>query len=252
MDLPRARLALRIAGKLGYVVRGFGYARGYLESINGARHADRVNPLRQFFERRSVGRGIWKFEHYFDIYQRHFERFVGKPVHVVEVGVFSGGSLEMWRSYFGPQCKLYGVDLEQACKTYEDHSTKIFIGDQSDRSFWQRFKTSVPQVDILVDDASHRPEHQIVTLEEMLPHLSPGGVYLCEDIHGEHNGFCAYLHGISKGMNVMTADPTSLQKWIRSITLYPYIAVIEKAEEPLLRLNAPRRGTEWQPWGPKR
>ena len=37
--------------------------------------------------------------------------------------------------------------------------------------------------------AGHTPEQQIVTLEEMLPHLRPGGVYLCEDVHGIHHDF---------------------------------------------------------------
>src|SRR5438067_13766465 len=57
-----------------------------------------ANPLRQFFDARSEGRGIWKWLHYFDIYDRHFSRFRGEAVHVLEIGVYSGGSLEMSRA----------------------------------------------------------------------------------------------------------------------------------------------------------
>src|SRR5689334_10743723 len=58
-----------------------------------------ANPLRDFFAARREGRGIWKWDHYFEIYHRHLEplRRRGGPLNVVEIGVYSGGSLEMWR-----------------------------------------------------------------------------------------------------------------------------------------------------------
>jgi hypothetical protein len=56
-------------------------------------------------------------------------------VHILEIGVFGGGSLEMWRNYFAPKCHVYGVDIEPACKSYEQERTKIFIGDQADPGF---------------------------------------------------------------------------------------------------------------------
>src|SRR5215472_13475880 len=59
------------------------------------------NALQDFFDARKTGRGIWKYTHYFDIYERHFSRFRGREVNVLEIGVYSGGSLEMWRDYFG-------------------------------------------------------------------------------------------------------------------------------------------------------
>jgi hypothetical protein len=58
---------------------------------------------------------------------------------------------------------------------------KIFIGDEEDRKFWRRFKAEVPAVDIVIDDGGHQTQQQVVTLEELLPHLRPGGVYICED-----------------------------------------------------------------------
>jgi len=72
------------------------------------------------------------------------------------------------------------------------------IGDQADRRFWKRFKQEHPRIDVLIDDGGHEPEQQLVTLEEMLPHLRPGGVYICEDVHGERNRFNAYVHGVAR------------------------------------------------------
>jgi len=99
-------------------------------------------------------------------------------VHVLEIGIYSGGSLEMWRDYFGPKARIYGVDIEPACRVYESDSVNIFIGDQGDRQFWQ-FRRKVPALDIVIDDGDHNPEHQIVSVEELLPFLRPDRVYFC-------------------------------------------------------------------------
>lgn len=95
--------------------------------------------------------------------------------------------------YFGDGCRVHGVDIQQACKAYEDSHTSIHIGDQADRGFWKRFRGAVPTVDVLIDDGGHHPEQQKVTLEEMLQHLRPGGVYICEDVHGICHPFAVLL-----------------------------------------------------------
>lgn len=48
-------------------------------------------------------------------------------MNVVEIGIYSGGSLDMWSSYFGDQCHIYGVDIEDACKTYERDNVSVFV-----------------------------------------------------------------------------------------------------------------------------
>lgn len=174
-------------------------------------------------------------------------------MHIVEVGIYSGGSLGMWKAYFGSNCRVYGVDIEAACRAYEGERTHVFIGDQSDRDFWRTFKKQVPHVDILVDDGGHVPEQQVVTLEEMLPHIRPGGVYMCEDVHGERNRFAAYVSGLEQGLNAFATEgetvlPSNFQKVIGSIHHYPFVTVIEKRSSAVVRFEAPRHGTEWQPF----
>jgi hypothetical protein len=222
------------------------------------------NPLLEYFQRRSHGAGIWKWRHYFDIYHQHFQKFVGTDVVVVEVGVYSGGSLGMWRSYFGSDCRVYGVDIQPACKQYEMDGVQVLTGDQADREFWCRFRASVPRVDILIDDGGHHVQQQRITLEENLPHLAPGGVYLCEDIHGNDNGFSAFVTGLVEEMHHFQPDKaarfnpdddaetasaaSSFQRYIQSIHIYPFCCVIQRHTRPVSYFAAPKQGTEWQPF----
>lgn len=206
-----------------------------------------ANPLRDYFENHTEGHGIWKWRHYFEAYHRHFSRYVGRGVNVLEIGIYSGGSLGMWRSYFGAQCHIYGVDIEEACKSYESEHITVFIGDQADRDFWSEFRKNVPPIDILIDDGGHTPEQQRITLEEMLPHLRCGGVYFCEDVHGNWNDFAAYAGGLVEELNRM-GDLSDFQKSIHSIHFYPYCLVIEKHAVAPDRFIAPKHGTQWQPF----
>jgi hypothetical protein len=140
------------------------------------------NPLLDWFSKHD-GRYVYKWRHYFDIYHRHFARYRGRSPVVLEIGVFHGGSLDMWRDYFGAGCRLYGVDIEPRCRMFETGGTKIFIGDQADRGFLQQLRREIPRVDILIDDGGHTMQQQITTFEELFPHVADDGVYLCEDLH---------------------------------------------------------------------
>lgn len=220
------------------------------------------NDLQNFFDNQKDGNGIWKWSHYFDIYDRHFYKFRGKEVHVLEIGIFSGGSLEMWRDYFGARAHLYGIDIDPACRIYENDDVKIFIGDQSDRLFWRDVRLKVPVLDIVIDDGGHEFEQQVVSLEELLPFLRPGGVYLCEDVHGAFNRFACYVHGMGHKLNDsslvqefpddnerrIVCGCTRFQSSIGSIHLYPFVTVIERNSSEITELRAPKHGTRWQPF----
>jgi cephalosporin hydroxylase len=140
------------------------------------------NPLEQYFFT-NTGRLIDKWHHYFDIYDRHFRPFRNRPVTIVEFGVFHGGSLQMWKKYFGPQAHIYGVDINQKCATLAEPQIEIVIGDQEDRGFLQRVAKQTGPIDILIDDGGHFMGQQIATFEELWPSIVDGGVYLVEDLH---------------------------------------------------------------------
>jgi len=208
----------------------------------------RSNALEEYFDSNTEGPGIWKWRHYFDIYDHHLAKFVGKRVNIVEIGIFSGGSLGMWRNYFGDGVRIYGVDIEPACAVYQDGPVRVFIGDQADPKFWERFCEEVQDIDVVIDDGGHESHQQIATLEALLPRMRPGGVFLCEDLIGTSNLFHRYVCGLSSGLNARGSEPNTVQRAVKSVSLYPYVTVIERRTKPLTELVAPRHGTEWQPF----
>jgi 23S rRNA U2552 (ribose-2'-O)-methylase RlmE/FtsJ len=258
----RARRLFRPIAQWRAVQRGYNHKFDWRTSNDASAPPARPNSLKTFFDLRKEGPGIWKWNHYFDIYDRHFHRFRGQSVRVLEIGVYSGGSLDMWRDYFGPKAELYGVDIEPACRVYEASGVKMLIGDQADRNFWRDVRKKIPAIDIVIDDGGHELEQQIVSVEELLPFLRPGGVYLCEDMHGAFNRFASYIHGLSHRLNDYSQskssadDPkrrlvsicTPFQSAIGSIHLYPFVTVLERKQESLTEFQAPKHGSQWQPF----
>lgn len=163
----------------------------------------------------------------------------------------------MWHSYFKEETQIYGVDIEPACKAYESDHVSVLVGDQADRTFWADCRKRIGGIDVFIDDGGHTVEQQRITLEEMLPFLRVGGVYLCEDIHGRFNRFGSFAQSLVNGLNqveivaeapVLRSAVSQFQKSIHSIHFYPYVLVIEKNERPVERFCAPKHGTEWQPF----
>jgi 23S rRNA U2552 (ribose-2'-O)-methylase RlmE/FtsJ len=123
--------------------------------------ARRANPLKAYFRRNRSGRLIHTLMHYFDIYHSHFNRFRRRRITVVEFGVQNGGSLDMWRHYFGRKARIIGVDIDPNCKALERPGTEILIGDQEDRDFLRQLRDHVGPIDVLIEDGGHTMGQQI-------------------------------------------------------------------------------------------
>jgi hypothetical protein len=141
-----------------------------------------MKSLRDIFEAHS-GSLLHKWNHYIEIYDRHFSIFRNKEIVFIEIGVSHGGSLQMWREYFGEKAFLIGVDINPECKKFEKENTKIFIGSQTDEKFLTDLKSKIPLVDILIDDGGHTMKQQITTFNILFEHVKMNGLYVCEDLH---------------------------------------------------------------------
>ena len=124
-----------------------------------------------------------KHNTYFAVYDALFSRYRGQSVTFVEIGVLGGGSLFMWREFLGPQARIIGVDLNPNAKKWEAHGFEIFIGSQSDPTFWQAFFQRVGPVDVVLDDGGHTFRQQVITTEQVLEHIRSGGMLVVEDTH---------------------------------------------------------------------
>jgi len=124
-----------------------------------------------------------KLNNYFGVYDRYLNKYVGTDVTFVEIGVKNGGSLFMWRKFFGEKARIIGIDLNPAAKQFEEHGFEIFIGDQNSAEFWTDFYQKVGPVDAMLDDGGHRNDNQIITTFHALQNIKEGGVLLVEDVH---------------------------------------------------------------------
>lgn len=121
---------------------------------------------------------------YLDKYEFFLRSFRDQPIRLLELGVFQGASLRMWKTYF-PRGEIFGVDIGEDVGKYEEERIHIIQADLSNAAQLTRLGEIQPQ--IIIDDASHIVSHQILalfTLFEILPH---GGVYIVEDLETSLN-----------------------------------------------------------------
>ena len=137
--------------------------------------------------RQHTGRLVTKWRHYFEVYERHFAPYRGRPIQIVEFGVWQGGSLQLWRRYFGPQARIVGVDVKPECAAFAEEGTDIVIGDQADPALHRELRARYGAFDIVIDDGGHTMEQQATTFRELYPAVRAGGVYLVEDTHSSYH-----------------------------------------------------------------
>ena len=202
-----------------------------------------MKDLERYFKQNNQ-RVIDKWLHYFDIYERHFNKFRDKEIVLLEAGVFHGGSLQMWKHYFGTKAKIYGIDINPNCKEVEEENIEILIGSQTDRNFLNELKDRIPAIDILIDDGGHTMNQQITFFEEMYSHVKADGVYLCEDTHTSYwkrygggykrrNSFIEYSKDFIDGLHAYHSEQSSFQEskftnTTDSVHYYDSVVVLEK------------------------
>jgi hypothetical protein len=132
----------------------------------------------------------FKHSTYFQAYDDILSQYRGKEITFVEIGILGGGSLFMWRDFFGPQARIIGVDLNPSAKKWESEGFEVFIGSQSSPDFWRSFVEKVGPIDVVLDDGGHTYEQQIITVEELLGSIKDGGKLIIEDTHTSYmSGF---------------------------------------------------------------
>lgn len=193
------------------------------------------------------GKAIHKWGHYFPIYERHFAPWRGRTLTFLEIGVAKGGSLAMWRRYFGPLAQIIGVDIDPKCAAHAGYGIDVRIGDQSDPAFLRALVDEFGAPDVVLDDGGHRMEQIAASFEFLYPRMGKNGVYLIEDLHtaywpkfggglGEPASFINIAKGLVDQLNADHAEgqlsPDAFTRETFSIAFYDSVVVFEKGQIP--------------------
>jgi len=193
---------------------------------------------------------VHKWHHYIPLYERYFSSFRKRKIRFLEIGVDKGGSLQMWRKYFGDEAIIFGIDINPECKKHNGVSGQVRIGSQTDKAFLKSVVEEMGGVDIVLDDGSHQMKHIPATLKILFPHLSYSGIYMIEDLHTAYwksygggyrakNNFFKFLMGLaddihhwyhSKGLK-----HAAISKDCSGIHIHDSIVVLDKnkAHQPV-------------------
>lgn len=171
---------------------------------------------------------------YLDIYEKYFSKYRNKLNNLLEIGLWEGESLRMWREYFTVG-NLVGADILDLSHVKLPNTT-IHICDQSDRIQLQNLiDKSFNKFDIIIDDGGHWQHQQQVTLAYMFKYLASGGVFVIEDLHTANNP--AY----TRSGDVSTLDV--LNEWSSTGKLSSHCMTddeIAYLEENVLEINVKR------------
>ncbi len=203
------------------------------------------------------GKVIHKWEHYFPIYERHFSPWRGKSLTFLEIGVARGGSLPMWRRYFGPLATVVGLDIDARCREHEENGVSVRIGNQSDPAFLNEVIQEFGPPDVVLDDGSHRMDDLLASFSHLYPLVSKNGVYMVEDLHtaywedfgGGLREPASFINHAKQLVDQLNADhsrgavePDRFTRETFAISFYDSMAVFEKGLVP--RKTAPAIGIQ--------
>ncbi|WP_203077263.1 class I SAM-dependent methyltransferase [Falsiroseomonas ponticola] len=134
-----------------------------------------------------------KWDHYLDLYDRYLapyraQALDGRPVTYLEIGVQGGGSLFTAREYFGPEARIFGIDVDPASTAVAEAGVadRVFIGQQGDFDFLNEVIAAIGTPDIVIDDGSHQQGDMVTTFLGLFPVLAENGLYVVEDTHTIH------------------------------------------------------------------
>lgn len=121
---------------------------------------------------------------YGPIYDTLFAPYRDTPVRLLEIGIYSGAALRAYADYFA-NGQVYGLDITDHLlpSVRTDSRLQIAFGNALDPKVVNQFGTTY---DIIIEDASHLPNHQIQHMRDFTQLLNPGGIYIMEDLHEAH------------------------------------------------------------------
>ena len=119
-------------------------------------------------------------------YDKVFEKYRDKTISLLEIGNNGGESIRLWNDYFD-NAQILGIEINDLKELdginaqYENINLYTKTDAYSDATIDLFYKNDY-KFDIIIDDGSHRPEHQAFAIIKWLPFLKEGGVFVIEDV----------------------------------------------------------------------
>ena len=147
--------------------------------------------------RQHAGNSSDKWTHYLGVYNRLLNEYRDQAINLLEIGVFNGGSLEIWHDYFANAQHIVGCDIDEKCRDiqFAGDNIDLIIGDVKSDTTLAAVTAISPEYDIIIDDGSHRSSDIITAFVKLFPLLKTGGIFIIEDLH------CSYWHGWEGGLD---------------------------------------------------
>lgn len=118
------------------------------------------------------------------LYEKHLPEKIDT---FMEIGVFRGGGILAFRDWYLTQGNFYGLNIQFGSNGvpsrgwFNAQGVETFEGAQQDIEFLSGIDV---QFDVIVEDASHRSDDQIITFKHLFKNnVKPGGLYILEDLH---------------------------------------------------------------------
>lgn len=166
---------------------------------------------------------------YLEHYQDLFESIRNNWVRLLEIGVWHGASLRMWRDYF-PVGLIYGIDKRPEYQVEGEDRITTFFGRQQDETFLCEVIEKTQPFDIIIDDASHRGQYQLESWQVLWHRVKPGGWYIIEDCNNIFNPVITRL-GSPTILNALTND---FQGILTGQSLIQELRMLSKGQDGLI------------------
>ena len=186
------------------------------------------------------GSDKYYLHHYEHYYSKWLDPYRAHPkLKIVEIGARGGKSLTLWSQYFDSPQLILGVAYDFAGNTIgvqrvanAHESVKLLFGDQSKPSTMKQVCENGP-FNIIIDDGSHVPSHQVFSLYSLWSCLEPGGLYIVEDTETNYWDDGAMIYGYRLNHTGIGASP----KYSAVEKLKQFIDVLHKEKFNYTRLS---------------
>ena len=119
----------------------------------------------------------------------------------------------MWAEYF-PYSEIYGVEIENIEYRPSNDRIKLIIGDATRSETFDQ----ILNLDIIIDDGSHRLMDQVFSYMILFDKLNKGGLYIIEDVRQIDS----------------TAD--TFKKLNNNVVIYDYRSIKNRADDVIVEI----------------